>query len=64
MRDPKRIECVLNTVREVWEKVPDYRLGQLLAVAAESPDLFSIEDTDLQHRLAKLSEQISRGERR
>lgn len=63
MRDPKRIESVLNTVREVWEKVPDYRLGQLLSVAAESPDLLHIEDTDLQHRLAKFSEQISRGER-
>lgn len=62
MRDAKRIESFLNTIREVWEKVPDYRLGQLITVAAQTADLFSIEDAELQHRLAELSERLARGE--
>lgn len=59
MRDPKRIESVLNQLREVWEKVPDWRLGQIIVNAAEGRDVFSIEDTDLQHRLARLSEKLA-----
>lgn len=43
MRDPKRIDEVLAAVREVWEKEPDMRLGQLLWALAEG-DPFYIED--------------------
>lgn len=64
MRDPKRTESILNTLREVWEKNPDWRLGQVIMVAVRSaspcPEVFSIEDADLQHRLAKLSDQSAR----
>ena len=39
-------------IRELWEKVPDWRLGQIIVNAvgpSEScPELFQIEDTDLQ----------------
>lgn len=30
MRDPERITRILDKVRNLWEKYPDMRLGQLL----------------------------------
>ena len=54
----------LAPVREIWLQVPDWRLGQLLVNAVSpkqsSPDLFSVEDTELEKLLARLSEQIRR----
>lgn len=64
MRDPKRIDSILNQLREVWEKVPDWRLGQLIVNAVEpkepNPEIFAVEDSRLQHLLARLSEQLSK----
>lgn len=55
MRDPKRIEHVLNTIREAWEKQPDMRLGQLLIAAIRPkqpcPDLFHMEDGQIEKRI-------------
>lgn len=31
MRDPKRIPEILNTLQEIWEKVPDWRFFQLIS---------------------------------
>ena len=31
MRDPKRIKEILNTLQEIWEKVPDRRFFQLIS---------------------------------
>lgn len=63
MRAPARIESMLNQLRELWEKSPDMRLGQLIVNAVQPrepcPDVFYIEDTALQHRLADLSSRIS-----
>jgi len=60
MRDPKRIDRVLATIREAWLKVPDWRLGQLLVNAVEPtnpcPELFSIEDNEMANLVARLSE--------
>lgn len=62
MRDPKRIESVLDQIREIWEQVPDWRLGQLIVNAVKPgepcPEVFYIEDTKLEHKLAELKEQI------
>lgn len=48
MRDPNRIIPVLDAVREVWEKDPDLRLGQLIVNAIRPrhpvPEVFSAED--------------------
>jgi hypothetical protein len=48
MRDPARIDGVLAALKEVWERDPDLRLGQLMmnAVKPESPcrEMFYIED--------------------
>lgn len=30
MRDPKRIDEIVELLREVWKQSPDQRLGQLL----------------------------------
>ena len=43
MRDPKRIDELLNTVKTVWEQYPDMRFGQLV-VNVLGVDPFYIED--------------------
>ena len=43
MRDPKRIDEVLNTIKTVWEQYPDMRFGQLV-VNVLGVDPFYIED--------------------
>lgn len=50
MRDPNRIPEFLATVQRCWEKVPDWRFGQLienLKRFMNKQDLFYIEDDDL-----------------
>lgn len=48
MRDPQRIEQILEALREVWEVDPDLRLGQLVvnAIRPSEPCLaiFNAED--------------------
>lgn len=48
MRDPNRIIPVLDAVREVWERDPDLRLGQLIVNAIRPrhpvPEVFYAED--------------------
>lgn len=48
MRNPKRIDEVLNAIKENWEKVPDWRLGQLICnmQRAAGDDLFYVEDDE------------------
>lgn len=50
MRDPSRIPEFLAAVQRCWEKVPDWRFGQLienLKRFMNKQDLFYIEDDDL-----------------
>jgi len=51
MRDPERIEPMLDLIREVWKTSPDMRLGQLLSIATRyAPgyaDVFYVEDDRL-----------------
>lgn len=55
MRDPKRIDEVLELLREVWTENPDFRLGQIVAVAAATAngsfDPFYLEDDVLTQRI-------------
>lgn len=48
MRDPARIDALLNTLRAVWEANPDLRLGQIMVIATKprdpTPEIFNIED--------------------
>jgi uncharacterized protein YihD (DUF1040 family) len=49
MRDPSRIERVLELLRDIWRNAPDLRLGQILvACAPKTPhgtDVFYVEDS-------------------
>jgi hypothetical protein len=60
MRDPGRIDGVLAVVRDVWNRYPDLRLGQLLVNAVQPPEpgseLYSIEDAPLVRKLETLAE--------
>ena len=56
MRDPKRIDRVLSVVREIWEKAPDLRLGQIIVGAMlenglDSTGVFYVEDDELEGSL-------------
>ena len=48
MRDPKRIEQILEVLRDIWEIEPDLRLGQLVVNAIQPkepcPAIFNAED--------------------
>ena len=52
MRNPERIRYVAEKLVELWEKWPDYRLGQLMWLAA-GRDPFHIEDYDMLKFLAE-----------
>lgn len=50
MRDPERIDAVIDMVREAWKTEPDWRLGQLIvniSRAAGYEDPFFLEDDRL-----------------
>lgn len=61
MRDIKRIDEVLAVLKENWEKVPDWRLGQLLCnlQSAAGNDLFYVEDDEF---VELLKEYFNEGE--
>ena len=56
MRDPARIDGMLEAVRRAWMRYPDLRLGQLLVIAVKPsepcPDVFYVEDSVLLRKLA------------
>jgi uncharacterized protein YihD (DUF1040 family) len=62
MRDPARIDEVLEALREAWVKVPDWRLTQLVINASDTNHdcgpVFYLEDSDLLARLQRLSTSI------
>lgn len=51
MRDPKRIDEVLEKIKEYWELNPDFRLGQALCymsfLSHGDADPFYLEDDKL-----------------
>ena len=61
MRDPARIDQILDLLREVWARSPDLRLGQLIVNAVRPrepcPEVFSVEDTVLARRLERMRKQ-------
>ncbi len=48
-RDPDRIEYVLDTIRQIWNRYPDLRLCQLIENCKPNNlhDMYYIEDNDL-----------------
>ena len=54
MRNPDRIEPCCERLAQIWKKVPDWRLGQLLLnlfSEMEDADIFFMEDDKLLNRL-------------
>jgi uncharacterized protein YihD (DUF1040 family) len=51
MRDPNRIDEIIDWLRQEWKANPDWRLGQLIVnqspqkVRREARELFFLEDT-------------------
>ena len=53
MRDPKRIEPMLDLIRKIWTTDPDLRLMQLLGNLYTGGREYYIEDADLEKALRK-----------
>ena len=47
MRNPDRIEPILNELKNLWLKYPDLRLGQLVCLGGLDHDPFYVEDSEL-----------------
>lgn len=53
MRDPARIDPLIELLRSVWHDNPDLRLGQLVGGAAGLVDPYYTEDKDLAEGLRR-----------
>lgn len=56
MRDKQRIDKILDLVRELWEKYPDQRLGQIMynyVFDNRMVDMFYVEDEDVINSISK-----------
>jgi len=59
MRDPKRIDRILKLIEDIWKKMPDMRLGQLLYNFAEfEGDIYNYEDSETEKKLKYAIEEI------
>ena len=56
MRDPKRIDIILQEIGAIWHKYPDMRLGQLIGNVLEGPGLYYVEDDSLVKALKDMYE--------
>lgn len=62
MRDPARIRRMLEQIRQIWQRHPDLRLGQLIENAKVASglhadaDTFNVEDNRLEEGLERLVE--------
>jgi len=63
MRDEKRIAKILGDIKEIWEKNPDWRFGQLLVnvgLIEDTYNTWSIEDDKIEEVLKKFKEFIKK----
>lgn len=64
MRNPARIEGFLDTLREIWSVVPDWRFGQLMSnffgwyVGKTSRDIFFPEDDEMLSALKEFAKEV------
>lgn len=54
MRDPARIDTLLEIVRDAWKKHPDLRLCQLIGNCFDAGDLYYKEDHALGEALVRM----------
>jgi uncharacterized protein YihD (DUF1040 family) len=63
MRDPQRIDRILNLIAVIWRRNPDLRLGQLLySYAGFEGDIFYYEDDKTEEKLIEFMMRIKRKE--
>jgi hypothetical protein len=57
MRDPARIQRILNKLAAAWQHSPDMRLGELVTCVADPlidmGDVFNVKDDAFEHELDK-----------
>lgn len=65
MRDFNRIALYTEKLREQWERVPDWRFGQLIAntlghvlIETNCPDIFMIEDDEFFEAFEKVMDSM------
>jgi uncharacterized protein YihD (DUF1040 family) len=59
MRDPKRINRMLELIRGIWCQCPDTRLTQLIMNALRmNEDPYYVEDDILEEKLKELQEKF------
>ena len=56
MRNPNRIENICQQLGEIWHKVPDWRLAQLMSNVFRTQDCFYMEDQDFIEYIKKFIE--------
>jgi hypothetical protein len=56
VRDPNRIDPILQKLRDVWLANPDWRLGQLVVNVSGLADPFYVEDAEMLVRLWDMEE--------
>jgi uncharacterized protein YihD (DUF1040 family) len=63
MRDPQRIDQVIEVLREIWQLQPDLRLGQIVVTAVRPsepcPEIFNAEDDVLLRGLCNYRQLLS-----
>ena len=57
MRDPRRIDVILQEISNIWHKYPDMRLGQLIGNVLEGASLYYVEDNGLVQALKDMYNQ-------
>ncbi len=53
MRNPERIDEILDLVSKIWHKYPDLRLCQLISNCFQRNYLYYMEDDELKDKLIK-----------
>ena len=51
MRDPKRIDRILDLIRKIWKRYPYLRLCQIIGNCFLAGDLYHKEDEDVEQKL-------------
>lgn len=56
MRDPARIDPLIEDLHDLWKRYPDMRLCQLIVNLTNSTDPFYVEDTALEQAIQRWKE--------
>lgn len=61
MRDVSRIPRIISVLEDIWRRVPQWRLGQLIEnikAFSGKDDLFYVEDDEMENILKEFFERI------